>query len=92
VSHQLHSSGGRVNRLRQATILVNDNGRAMLTDFGSASVVWNSEDISQEIIRWCAPEVLGGDVVSGTRPTYASDVFSFGMVVLEVSFNWRDRG
>ncbi|KAF9641993.1 kinase-like protein, partial [Thelephora ganbajun] len=34
--------------------------------------------------RWCAPELLGGDVVSATRPTYASDVFSFGMVVLEV--------
>lgn len=64
----------------------------MLTDFGSASVVWNSEDISREMVRWCAPEVLGGDVVSGTRPTYASDVFSFGMVVLEVSFNRHEWG
>lgn len=70
------------NCLRKAAILVND-GRAMLTDFGSASVVWNPEDISQ-IIRWCAPEILGGEKVPGTRPTYASDVFSFGMVVLEV--------
>ena len=56
----------------------------MATDYGSTSVVWNPEDISQQIIRWCAPEVLGGDKVSGMRPTYASDVFSFGMVVLEV--------
>ena len=56
----------------------------MLTDYGSTSVVWHPEDISQQAIRWCAPEVLGGEKVSGTRPTYASDVFSFGMVALEV--------
>jgi serine/threonine protein kinase len=71
--------------------LVNDDGQAMLTDFGSTSVVWNPEDISQQIIRWCAPEVLGGDAVSGTRPTYASDVFSFGMVVLEVGSSGREK-
>jgi len=80
----LHSQSVVHGRLRGAAILVNDDGRAMLTDFGSCSVVWNPEDISLGIIRWCAPEVLGGDKVSVTRPTYASDVFSFGMVVLEI--------
>ena len=64
----------------------------MLTDYGSASLLWNSEDISQQIARWCAPEVLGGDKVSRTPPTYASDVFSFGMVVLEVGSRGRVRG
>jgi len=76
----LHSQSVIHGRLRGAAILVNDDGRAVLTDFGSCSVVWNPEDTS----RWCAPEVLGGGGVSGTWPTYSSDVFSFGMVVLEI--------
>jgi serine/threonine protein kinase len=70
--------------LRKAAVLVNGDGRAMLTDFGSCSVVWDPENLPQQIVRWCAPEVLGSNGVSGTPPTYASDVFSFGMVVLEV--------
>ena len=77
--------------LWKGAIFVNDDGRAMLTDYGSTSVVWNPEDMSQQTIRWCAPEVLGGDKVSGTRPTYASDVFSFGMVVLEVGPSGREK-
>jgi len=56
----------------------------VLADFGSCSVVWNYEDTLQ-IIRWCAPEVMGSEKVSGILPTFASDVYSFGMVVLEVS-------
>ena len=71
--------------------MVNDDGRAMLTDFGSCSVVWDPEDLPQQIIRWCGPEVLGTDEVSGTQPTYASDVFSFGMVVLEVGLSVEER-
>lgn len=70
-------------RIRGGIILVNDEGRAMLTDFGSCSVAWNLGDVSQ-IIRWCAPEVLGNVENPGTAPTYASDAFSFGMVALEV--------
>jgi len=80
----LHSQNVIHGRLRGAAILVNDRGRAVLTDFGSNSVVWNPEDIPKQIIRWCAPEVLGSEKVSGTPPTYASDVFSLGMVVLEI--------
>lgn len=62
----------------------------MLTDYGSTSVVWDPEDISQQIIRCCAPEVLGK--AFGTRPTCASDVFSFGMVVLEVGPSGCEKG
>ena len=73
------------NFVCKAAILVNGDGLAVLTDFGLCSVVWNPNGIPREIIRWCAPEVLGSDEVSGTQPTYASDVFSFGMVILEAS-------
>ena len=76
---------------RKTAILVNDDGRAMLTDFGSCSVVWNPGDIPHQTIRWCAPEVLGSEKVSGTQPTCASDVFSFGMVILEVGLSGRGK-
>lgn len=77
------------NCFRKAAIFVDDDGRAVLTDFGSCSVTWNPEDIPQQLIRWCAPEVLGSDEVPGVSPTRASDVFSFGMVVLEVGLSGR---
>jgi len=80
----LHSRNVIHGRLCGGTISVDDDGQAILTDFGSSSVVWDPEEISQQVIRWCAPEVLGDEKVSGIRPTYASDVFSFGMVALEV--------
>lgn len=69
----------------KSNILVDQDGRALLTDFGSPSVAWTHQDASKETARWCAPEVLGDDPLSGTRPTFASDVFSFGMVVFEVT-------
>lgn len=70
---------------KKSTILINQDGRALLTDFASSSITWTYQDASKHAARWCAPEVLGDNPLSGTRPTFASDVFSFGMVVFEVT-------
>lgn len=72
-----------VTSIAQANILVDDHFRLRLTDFG---LVWLA-DVSKETqgsynhgaIRWMAPEVL-----SGCRPTYASDLYSFACVCVEV--------
>lgn len=71
--------------LGQPNILVDHNGHACLTDFGLASVVHgiNSALVSHlegYTARWTAPEILKG----ANKITREADIFSFGMVVIEV--------
>ena len=72
---------------RQSNVLVDDAGRARITDFGLAPVT-RSPDFAQHAdedhgVQWTAPEILDG------RGTYSkeADVFSFAMVTIEVRCN-----
>ena len=67
----------------QANILIDDNCRARLADFG---VLWlpDSTPMTQGshmpgAVRWMAPEVLSDKV-----PTFESDIYSFACVCVEV--------
>jgi len=68
----------------QVNILISDNGKALLTDFGF-SVAINSSfsiDISDTggikgTLRWMSPEILDGGEVS-----HQADVWAFGMTAL----------
>ena len=68
----------------QPNILVDDSGHASITDFGLAQdtlgVVTKPERLS---VRWTAPEVLS----ETGKPSLEADVFSFGMVMVEVCYN-----
>ncbi|KAF9779315.1 CNH domain-containing protein [Thelephora terrestris] len=73
------------NRTCLHNILVDERGRARLTDFGFTSVVRGTNSVLVTAVqgytaRWAAPEVLK----SGDKNTREADVFSFGMVVIEV--------
>lgn len=67
-------------------ILVDQSGRARITDFSLATVDYSQCSTCGVVkiyndTRWTAPEVL-----ERTRPlTKEADVFSFAMVVVEVS-------
>ena len=71
---------------RQSNILVDASGHARITDFGLAVVTQDLELMrsgSEECgdsVRWIAPEILDG---RGTH-SKEGDVFSFGMVMIEV--------
>ena len=70
----------------QPNVLIDYSGHARLTDFGFTSVVRGVDSILVTGVqgysaRWAAPEVLG----NGDRNTREADVFSFGMIVIEVS-------
>ena len=66
---------------------MNNEGRAHVTDFGLSTVFTDSETGKSikngHTVRWSAPEILNKQVPVSTR----SDVFSFGMVVIEVGKN-----
>ena len=66
----------------QANVVVDASGHARITDFGHTRIVQNLDppDDQNHSCRWTAPEVLRSD----SAATKESDVFSFGMVVIEV--------
>ena len=69
----------------QSNVLISRRGRARLTDFGFTSVVrgLNSvlvPDMRGCTLRWAAPEVIRGE----SGGTQEADIYSFGMVVIEV--------
>ena len=63
-----------------------DKGSARLADFGLAAIVRNPHSLKSTLDedshtgRWCAPEILKSE----QSVSKESDVFSFGMVIIEV--------
>ena len=71
----------------QSNILMDDTGNARLADFGLATVTQNLDSVRSATCqrgftpRWAAPEVLDEGMYSKE-----ADVFSFAMVMVEVSY------
>ena len=70
---------------RQVNVLMDDSGRARITDFGLATVTQNLDSVRTISLqrsntpRWTAPEVL-----KGGRYSKEADIFAFAMVMIEV--------
>ena len=76
----------------QANVLIDDQDGVRLTDFGMALIAeataYNYASVhGGGAVRWTAPEVInpGEFGLLTSRPTYASDVYSFACVCIEVS-------
>ena len=73
----------------QANILIDTNGNTRIVDFGLAAVArdTNSLDSTSDdrgiTARYSSPEILR----EGARHSRESDVFAFGMVMIEVGDN-----
>jgi len=76
----------------QGNVLIDGSGNPCLTDFGLATVAedpelqWTTTTASMRNgfdCRWRAPEVVGIDVDPG-KPTFKSDIYSFGSVMFFV--------
>ncbi|EJD38655.1 kinase-like protein, partial [Auricularia subglabra TFB-10046 SS5] len=92
----LHTGAGFVHGdLKCANVLVSDSGNALLGDFGLSTLVEKSEsDLTtmtsircMHTARFAAPELLLGADNPAVKPrskTRESDVYAFGMLVLEV--------
>ena len=77
----------------KANILVDQNGHALLADFGFLTVVSDSANPTASssytaggTIRWMSPELLFPDRagLEGNRPTKQSDCYALAMVIYEV--------
>lgn len=92
----------RNNYLLQESILISDDGDAILTDFRSSTSVFrpetekttftsNETSLFRLSLRFAAPEILSSTGPSGLekrqRPrTAASDAYAFGMTILQASY------
>ncbi|CAE6407141.1 unnamed protein product [Rhizoctonia solani] len=82
----LHDVGIIHGDLKGANILISDDGKPMLNDFGNAVLQEHSLNFTESTTRtnisprWTAPEILEGL----TSCSYAADVYALGMTWLEV--------
>ena len=79
--------------------MFDNTGTPRISDFGCSSITRDpasmnaSTPIRPTTIRWTAPEILEAASNSEVwRPTKMSDVYAFGMVVVEVGYHHRPRG
>jgi len=84
--------------MQQENILFDHEGIPRLTDFGISSITINpfSNNASTPMqgfsLRWAAPEILEARNDESGRPTKMSDVYAFGMVVVEARRQYYFRG
>ncbi|KAG6963452.1 hypothetical protein JG688_00008137 [Phytophthora aleatoria] len=75
--------------LKNDNILVCEGGAAKIADFGLSvlgTTPKSKETLTTEAVRWKAPECLEGNL-----PTFASDIYAFGMCIIEAvtgEFPW----
>ncbi|OAX34717.1 kinase-like protein, partial [Rhizopogon vinicolor AM-OR11-026] len=84
----------------QENVLIDGLGNPCLTDFGLATVVedpelrWSTITLGLDFdCRWRAPEVLGIEN-DRQRPTFMSDIYSFGSVVFFIvsgNVPWKEK-
>ncbi|KAB5588931.1 Tyrosine-protein kinase Src-2 [Ceratobasidium theobromae] len=82
----LHQNGVVHGDLRGANVLISPCGTPRLIDFGLASIVGGNSAFSVSstlagTVRWMAPEL---QVTEGQGTTPPSDMFAFGMTMLEL--------
>ncbi|KAL4155839.1 hypothetical protein PRNP1_007940 [Phytophthora ramorum] len=79
----LHERGIIHSDLKCNQILVSKDGVAMLTDFGLSFDSADARGVGATLgaIRWKAPEVIRK--VDPSMPTLQSDIYSFGMCIVE---------
>lgn len=81
----------QANMIPQGNILIDEDDTVRLTDFGMALIAdataYNYASIhGGGATRWQAPELIDPEEFGFTtsRPTYASDVYSFACICTEV--------
>ncbi|KAG2139843.1 uncharacterized protein EDB93DRAFT_1241944 [Suillus bovinus] len=81
----LHDQNVLHEDLKASNVLVDDNGRCVISDFGQSEMKWEASSGSRKPIingtlRWQAPELLDGPMKLST----ATDVYAFSICCIEI--------
>ncbi|KAF8842575.1 kinase-like protein [Paxillus ammoniavirescens] len=85
--HYIHSEHVVHGDLTGSNILINGEGQPLISDFGLASILEEYNETSYfkscrpGAFRWVAPELLG-ECKPSPKPSFKSDVYSYGCVML----------
>ncbi|KAF9644327.1 kinase-like protein [Thelephora ganbajun] len=87
----MHDQGIIHGNLRGANILINNNSRGCLADFGLLTIISDEPTVAFTAVgattfQWTSPELLVPDQfgLKESNPTKASDCYALGMVIYEV--------
>jgi serine/threonine protein kinase len=78
----------------QSNVLINENGNAVLADFGLSRLLADHETSffashSSGAIRWAAPEIIEFGTEKPNeqvdKPNKESDIYSFGCIMMQVT-------
>ena len=82
--HYLHRQHHQVHRdLKPANVMLNSKGAVKISDFGISSQLDSTAGMCETFVGttcYMAPERLSGD-----RYSYSSDIWSFGLIMLELA-------
>ncbi|KAH9931005.1 kinase-like domain-containing protein [Fomitopsis serialis] len=80
--------------LKGANVLVDEQGRACLSDFGLSTTLYNCDTLNtvsqhtgfRSTIRWMPPELHDPEMfrLNSATPSKASDIYSYAMVMWEI--------
>ncbi|KAG0708299.1 kinase-like domain-containing protein [Suillus ampliporus] len=87
--------------LQPTNVLIDGSGNPRLTGFGLATVAgdpelqWSATTAARDYnTRWLAPEVIGIDCEELVRPTFQSDIYSFGSImffIISGDIPWKEK-
>jgi serine/threonine protein kinase len=78
----------------QSNVLINENGKAVLADFGLSRLLADHETSffashNSGAVRWAAPEIIPLDINKPDedvdKPNKTSDIYSFGCIMMQVT-------
>ena len=74
--------------IKPANILVDEQGRARLLDFGIAARMAEAKSGASQapVGRWCSPGYASPERLAGQAPSIADDVFALGAVLFRLLF------
>ncbi|MCA9759303.1 MAG: protein kinase, partial [Candidatus Eisenbacteria bacterium] len=80
----VHAAGLVHGDVKEANVVIEDDGRVVLVDFGSGRTVGEPDTIEplSSTPRYAAPEVL----LDGMSPGVASDLYAFGVLLHRAAF------
>ncbi|THH10883.1 hypothetical protein EW145_g1036 [Phellinidium pouzarii] len=83
----LHRQGVMHGDLKGTNVLIDDNKRCVITDFGQSEMKSEAYRLSgshppRGTLRWQAPEIIGG--ISSGLLTYHVDIYAYAIVCVEI--------